>query len=137
MSCTNAACPAPGEPGGNPCDRLGIAMSATCPEWLVPMAATLTQERFTDPAWADNPILRRLFEASGDFKGPTSEAQTFGTTGVLDTFVERLDFRTTVGHGDAPGDRATPRTWHIPPPSARRPLASAPGCRRPDRTRRA
>jgi bifunctional non-homologous end joining protein LigD len=26
-------------------------MSATCPEWLVPMAATLTQERFTGPDW--------------------------------------------------------------------------------------
>jgi 1-acyl-sn-glycerol-3-phosphate acyltransferase len=36
------------------------------------------------------PSLRRLFEASGDFKGPASEEQSFGTTGVLDTFVERL-----------------------------------------------
>jgi bifunctional non-homologous end joining protein LigD len=26
-------------------------MTATCPEWLVPMAATLTQERFTGPEW--------------------------------------------------------------------------------------
>lgn len=36
------------------------------------------------------PSLRRLFEASGDFKGPAAEDQSFGTTGVLDTFVERL-----------------------------------------------
>jgi len=35
------------------------------------------------------PSLRRLFEASGDFK--TSEEQSFGTTTVLDTFVERLE----------------------------------------------
>ncbi len=33
---------------GNPCN-LRIAMSF--PEWLVPMAATLTQERFTGPQW--------------------------------------------------------------------------------------
>lgn len=26
-------------------------MNAACPEWLVPMAATLTQERFTGPDW--------------------------------------------------------------------------------------
>ncbi|MFO7563075.1 MAG: lysophospholipid acyltransferase family protein [Enhygromyxa sp.] len=37
------------------------------------------------------PSLRRLFEASGDFKGPASEEQRFGTTAVLDTFVERLE----------------------------------------------
>jgi len=36
------------------------------------------------------PSLRRLFEASGDFKGPASEEQAFGATAVLDTFVERL-----------------------------------------------
>src|SRR6476620_8797311 len=27
-------------------------MSKTLPEWIVPMAATLTQERFTDPEWS-------------------------------------------------------------------------------------
>jgi 1-acyl-sn-glycerol-3-phosphate acyltransferase len=37
------------------------------------------------------PSLRRLFEASGDFKGPAPEDQRFGTTAVLDTFVERLE----------------------------------------------
>jgi 1-acyl-sn-glycerol-3-phosphate acyltransferase len=36
------------------------------------------------------PSLRRLFEASGDFKGPASEDQGFGSTAVLDSFVERL-----------------------------------------------
>lgn len=37
------------------------------------------------------PSLRRLFEASGDFRGPASEEQSFGTTAVLDTFVNRLE----------------------------------------------
>jgi 1-acyl-sn-glycerol-3-phosphate acyltransferase len=37
-----------------------------------------------------DPSLARLFTASGDFKGPSSEDQTFGSTAVLDTFVERL-----------------------------------------------
>ena len=36
------------------------------------------------------PSLRRLFEASGDFKGPEKDQQSFGETSVLDTFVERL-----------------------------------------------
>ncbi|WP_146157654.1 lysophospholipid acyltransferase family protein [Enhygromyxa salina] len=36
------------------------------------------------------PSLRRLFEASGDFKGPEVEDQGFGSTAVLDTFVDRL-----------------------------------------------
>lgn len=36
------------------------------------------------------PSLRRLFEASGDFSAPAREDQSFGGTGVLDTFVERL-----------------------------------------------
>jgi 1-acyl-sn-glycerol-3-phosphate acyltransferase len=37
------------------------------------------------------PSLARLFAASGDFKGPSSEEQEFGSTAVLDTFVERLE----------------------------------------------
>ncbi|HVH98827.1 MAG TPA: lysophospholipid acyltransferase family protein [Enhygromyxa sp.] len=37
------------------------------------------------------PSLARLFTASGDFKGPSEEDQTFGSTAVLDTFVERLE----------------------------------------------
>ena len=37
------------------------------------------------------PSLARLFTASGDFKGPSEEDQTFGNTAVLDTFVERLE----------------------------------------------
>jgi 1-acyl-sn-glycerol-3-phosphate acyltransferase len=41
-----------------------------------------------------DPSLRRLFEAHGDFRGPASEDQAFGSTAVLDTFVERL----TAGH---------------------------------------
>jgi 1-acyl-sn-glycerol-3-phosphate acyltransferase len=36
------------------------------------------------------PSLRRLFEASGDFKGPEREDQELGGTAVLDIFVERL-----------------------------------------------
>jgi 1-acyl-sn-glycerol-3-phosphate acyltransferase len=36
------------------------------------------------------PSLRRLFEASGDFKGPEVEDQALGSTAVLDIFVERL-----------------------------------------------
>lgn len=36
------------------------------------------------------PTMRRLFEASGDFKGPQREEQELGGTAVLDTFVERL-----------------------------------------------
>jgi 1-acyl-sn-glycerol-3-phosphate acyltransferase len=36
------------------------------------------------------PSLARLFAASGDFKGPSEEDQTFGSTAVLDTFVDRL-----------------------------------------------
>lgn len=36
------------------------------------------------------PSLRRLFAAAGDFKGPAGEQQSFGSTGVLDIFVERL-----------------------------------------------
>jgi 1-acyl-sn-glycerol-3-phosphate acyltransferase len=38
-----------------------------------------------------DPSLRRLFAASGDFEGPSTESQEFGNTGVLDTFVERLE----------------------------------------------
>jgi 1-acyl-sn-glycerol-3-phosphate acyltransferase len=37
------------------------------------------------------PSLRRLFEASGDFKGPERSGQSFGETSVLDIFVERLE----------------------------------------------
>lgn len=37
------------------------------------------------------PSLRRLFDASGDFKGPEKGDATFGETSVLDTFVERLE----------------------------------------------
>nr|WP_255216713.1 lysophospholipid acyltransferase family protein [Pseudenhygromyxa sp. WMMC2535] len=37
-----------------------------------------------------SPSLRRIFMASGDFKGPDGEGQTFGKTAVLDIFVERL-----------------------------------------------
>jgi 1-acyl-sn-glycerol-3-phosphate acyltransferase len=36
------------------------------------------------------PSFARLFAASGDFKGPSSDDQEFGSTAVLDTFVERL-----------------------------------------------
>jgi 1-acyl-sn-glycerol-3-phosphate acyltransferase len=36
------------------------------------------------------PSFRRLFEASGDFKGPEVEDQALGSTAVLDTFVDRL-----------------------------------------------
>lgn len=36
------------------------------------------------------PTLRRLFEASGDFKAPSRDEQSFGDTSVLDIFVERL-----------------------------------------------
>ena len=36
------------------------------------------------------PSLRRLFEASGDFKGPDADDQSFGRTAVLDSFVQRL-----------------------------------------------
>lgn len=34
--------------------------------------------------------MRRVFEASGDFKGPEAEEQRFGVTAVLDIFVDRL-----------------------------------------------
>ena len=37
------------------------------------------------------PSLRRIFEASGDFKGPSDEGRHFGATSVLDIFVERLE----------------------------------------------
>ncbi|PRQ02800.1 1-acyl-sn-glycerol-3-phosphate acyltransferase [Enhygromyxa salina] len=36
------------------------------------------------------PSLRRLFEASGDFKGPEQRDQSFGSTAVLDIFVDCL-----------------------------------------------
>jgi 1-acyl-sn-glycerol-3-phosphate acyltransferase len=36
------------------------------------------------------PSLRRLFEASGDFKGPELDDQELGGTAVLDIFVDRL-----------------------------------------------
>lgn len=42
------------------------------------------------PALFRSPTLRRLLEANGDFKAPEAEDQSFGTTGVLDIFVERL-----------------------------------------------
>ena len=35
-----------------------LAMTAAFPEWLEPMAATLTQERFTGPEW----IFERKFD---------------------------------------------------------------------------
>lgn len=42
------------------------------------------------PALFRSPTLRRLFEASGDFKSPAAEERSVGVTNVLDLFVERL-----------------------------------------------
>src|SRR5439155_16216643 len=40
------------------CDNLPPGMTASFPDWLEPMAATLTQERFTGPEW----IFERKFD---------------------------------------------------------------------------
>lgn len=89
-------------------------MSESLPEWLEPMAATLTQERFTDPDW----LFERKFDgirllAFRDDRGVRlySRARNAQQIPALAAAIERLPVRDIVLDGEITWDRSG--TYHV------------------------